>query len=118
MGAQPFVGGWGFVRKRRGSGKFMSREGGRQSLSPESAGGWGAVADGPGGGHPAANPGRGSPVLVATGPVPGRCRACVAPIDGTSDRGGGPCDRISTTSRAFEVMSRRRRGYPERDARQ
>lgn len=32
--------------------------------------------------------------------------------------GGVPCDRISTTHPAFEVMSKRRRGYPERDPRQ
>lgn len=32
--------------------------------------------------------------------------------------GGVPCDRISTTRLAFEVMSKRRRGYPERDSRQ
>ena len=31
------------------------------------------------------------------------------------DRGGVPCDRISTARPTFEVMSKRRRGYPERD---
>src|SRR3954454_19868736 len=32
-----------------------------------------------------------------------------------SDSGGGvPCDRISTKCPAFEVMSKRRRGHPER----
>ncbi len=58
-------------------------------------------------------------VLQAVSPGSGDgSRPGSRPIE-RSTRGGVPCDRSSTTRRpAFEVMSKRRRGYPERDARQ
>ena len=73
-------------------------------------------------GHPPIRPNLSDPVAVRL-----RGHVAISPIhpsadrtaDPTRNRGGVPCDTTSTTTRrAFEVMSKRRRGYPERNERQ